>query len=409
MKKFLGKRILTAVIAGCTAVSMIGCGNTNPKTEKNTQYQEVSEVQKIGVAMYSQSDEEQKMFKQYYEEYLKNAFEVKFFYSPEIRTLEDEKAFVDAAKKEGCEGIISFITNDLEAIVDYCGDDFYYTMGSATVSEEVFDSVADKKNFLGLIGPEIEDEKNAGAQMVSTLSGVQPTHKNYLILSGGTGLGNQMHEYRFEGMVATLKDMGFVFEKEQEALNALKETTLVAKSSDGGKVYVCPGYFMDEQNSGSVEKALEMDKIDVLASVCTINAVQEQIEEAETAQNADIQVGTVDCFSSANEEIINKEDIFGNPSLNFIAGKCAAMVAPSFVAMYNAVTGSPEVYREDGKAYWLHQGFWVATTPQGFEKALEKANNIYDNVYGTDEIMEVLSVYHQDITLQKFKTFVNSL
>lgn len=407
-----GKKLLAVGLSGCMLLSLAACGQGTPSeaTQANAKEQEAATTKKIGVAIYSLTDDEVNMFRTYYENYLESAFEVEFLYSPKIDTIEDEKEFVDMAKEEGCEGIISFVTNDLEEIVDYCGDDFYYAMGSGTVSEEAFDAVKDNESFLGIIGPSGEDEYNAGADMIKNFSETDGSQKTYLLMSGGAGLNNYMHKVRLQGMVETLeKEDGFTFKQPFEELAAITEPVLAAESADGGKVYVAPGYFYSDEGQKKLIEALKLDEIDVLTSVCSLAEVMDIVTEHETEQNKDIQVGAVGCFSELSQNAFNEKDAFGNSTINYLAGKCQAMAAPAFIAMYNAVTGYPEVYRNNNQAYWLNQGFWTATNAKEFDELASEAQNVYQNSYGTSEMMENVKIFNEGANFEGFKEFVESL
>lgn len=406
------KKILALGLSGCMLLGFAACGGEQPSemTQAGADEQAATTVKKIGVAVYSIDDDEVNMFRTYYENYLENAFEVEFIYSSAISTLEDEKAFVDAAKEEGCEGIISFITNDLPAIVEYCGDDIYYTMGSGTVSQEDYDAVKNNDHFIGITGPSPEDEYNAGVDMIRFFAGENGGSKNYLVLNGGTGYNNYMHQQRFQGMIDTLEsEVGFTFNSSFEEMSALTETTMVAESKDGGKVYVAPGYFYSEEGYQFMEKALTLDEFDVMATVCSVTVLSDKIAAREAEQGKDIQVGTVSCFSEDNHVAFMTEDEFGNSSLNYLAGKCEAMSAPAFIAMYNAVTGHPEVFRKDNQAYWLNQGFWVADNAEEFDELASEAHNVYQNSYGTSEMMENITIFNEGANYGGFKKFVESL
>lgn len=65
-----------------------------------------------------------------------------------------------------------------------------------------------------------------------------------------------------------------------------------------------------------------------------------------------VSLGTVDCYTETNGEL------FKNGNLKYLCGKYESIIGPAFAAMYNAVTGYSEDFREDGKAFAIQQGFW---------------------------------------------------
>ena len=115
------KRLFAFGLSALMIFTMAGCANNQKssetlKTETSAVQETGNTVHKIGVAVYSSTDDESRMFRDYYTNYIEKSFQVEFIYSSDIKDYKDEMAFVDSAKKEGCEGIISFITNDLSEI-----------------------------------------------------------------------------------------------------------------------------------------------------------------------------------------------------------------------------------------------------------------------------------------------------
>lgn len=246
--------------------------------------------------------------------------------------------------------------------------------------------------------------------MIESLSGENSTEKTYVLLSGGSNLNNFMHYERFVAMLNTLQEEGFTFEQSPEELAAAEDNMLAGTSEDGGRVYICPGYLTLDQYEGRFEEILEeAGEVDVVASTYYASPFLEAITEKEEEQNKNIQVGAIDCFCETNSEAFNTKDAFGNSKIDFIGGKCAAMAAPSFVAMYNAVTGHPEVVRDDGEAFWLNQDFWYASTAEEYNTLSEAADNVYKNVYGTKDIMAVLADYEEEAGYTDYKEFVANI
>lgn len=411
------KRLFALGLSALLMFTMAGCANNQKsaevlKTETSSVKETGSTVHKIGVAVYSSTDDESRMFRDYYSNYIEKAFQVKFIYSSEIKDYKDEMAFVDSAKKEGCEGIISFITNDLSEIVKYCAEkDMYYMLGSGTQTSDEFDMVKGEENFLGIIGPSVENESEAGQRMIESLGAANGSEKTYVLLSGGSAFNNFMHKQRLCAMLETLqKEDGFAFEQSFDEIAAAQENILAGTTKNGGKVYVCPGYLNLDKYADNLENILKKaEKVDVVASTYYVAPFLDTITEQEKVQKKDIQTGAIDCFSDTNREAFAQKDSFGNSKLNFIGGKCAAMAAPAFVAMYNAVSGYPQNVRNNDKAFWLHQDFWYASNKADYDSLSEKAENVYKNVYSTDDIMDVLTEYNDKTEYNTFSDFVKKL
>ncbi|MDO4977057.1 MAG: hypothetical protein Q4E53_07330 [Eubacteriales bacterium] len=420
MKKF-GQRILAFGLAGIMALGVAGCGQNNNNTasatteeitsaEVSSEENEVQEntLHKIAVIVYNTDDDEVRMFRSYYEDYLENTFDVDFVYSDSISDINQEKEFIDNAKAEGCEGVISFVSYNLPEIVDYC-EDLYYVAGSTSYSDDIFEQVKGKENFLGTMSPTSEDEIQAGASMIEALGAENGSSKNWVVCSGGSPLGNFAHKQRLIGMLDTLENkLGFTLTAKPEEIAAAKESMVIAENPAGGKVTLAPGYFSREAFHDSVVATID-DNTDIVASVCNIHPILTNIEETETSANKNIKIGAVDCFSDQNADAINNPDASGNPQIDYIVGKCQAMGAPAFIALYNAITGHADLVRNNNEAFRLYQGFWTASNPDEYNELKVKADNIYTNVYGSKDMMDVMAIYNPAATFADFENFVNKI
>ncbi|KIR03907.1 hypothetical protein P261_02722 [Lachnospiraceae bacterium TWA4] len=133
---------------------------TTASSEGHTEHVH-TKTHKIAVATYNPEDEEFNLFKDYYNQYLAGALDVKFYYSDALLDQSAVDEFIEKAKKEGCEGIISYATYDLESSLKACGDDLYFAVGSAYVNPEVFDKVKSNTKFVGVNGPSEENEEKS--------------------------------------------------------------------------------------------------------------------------------------------------------------------------------------------------------------------------------------------------------
>ena len=245
--------------------------------------------------------------------------------------------------------------------------------------------------------------------MIEALAGDDGAKKDYVLLSGGAAVGNFMHRERLIGMLETLEKAGFTLEKTTEELADSTEVTLAATNADGKKVYINPGYLDVETYKTNMDEILAQTEVDVVASTYFISSYIDEISAEEAAQNKDIATGAVDCFSDSNQEAFLEKDAFGNSKLNYIEGKCAAMATPAFVAMYNAVSGHLQTVRNGEEAFWLNQNFWSADSAQTYEELSAAAENVYENVYGTKDIMNVLAEYTEDADYDDFVEFVGKI
>lgn len=339
----------------------------------------------IGVAAYNPDSAEMQMFTAYYRDYLAEGFPVKFYFSGRITNAEEEQAFAREMKRAGAGGIISFFGNDPAPVVETCAEEgLYYLLGSGTLSDADFERIADNPYFLGTIGPAPEAERRAGAEMASWFA--ESGAKRLLILSGGAGSGNFMHAERVRGMLEALGA--------ETALANTAET--ISAWADGCELTVVPGYFSREDGRAAIEAALAAGDFDAVLCACNIDTMLPLIAEREAALGHDIRTGTVDCFSAQNLALTEEADAFGGPQIDYVAGKYASMAGPAFAAMCNALDGSAEMLRPDGRAFRLYQGFWTAKSPEEYTELYGYTSGMYENAYSCDDLMKVIRAFEPD-------------
>lgn len=394
MKRRFFRLLCLAVLAAGLLGALAGC--TQAKADADA---EAERRQVIGVAVYSYTDDEVNMFRQYYKNYIESNFPVVFVYSEEIRSAADEQEFIRQARAEGAEGIISFITYDLPAAVELCRhNDMYFMLGSGTVSEADFAAVAQEPYFLGVIGPDKEDEYQTGGDMARHFAvaadGAAEDAPNYVIIAGGAAQGNAMHSYRAEGMLDALADVyGWAYSLPvEEILRADAPLQL------NEHVYYYPGYVRTEQFITDFADYLVAGDIDVVLDVMTAADFLPAIGQAESTLNRDIKLGAVDCFSERNYQAFCQDG-----SLDYLAGKYASMIGPAFAAMFNALQGDAGFMRADGQAFRLHQGFWLAGDAAAFAELYACTQGVYVNAYSADDLRGVIRAFNPAATLAQLQ------
>lgn len=362
-------------------------------------------IHKIGVAVYDLEDQEVRMFRNYYENYIATGFLVEFLYSSNLGSLEEEEAFIEEAAEEGAEGIISFTSNDLEQIVEKCAEEeMYYLRGSGTVAGEAFDSVKDDPYFIGIIGPDEAQENEAGKDMASYFAEAD-TEKNrhYVIMTGGASDNNIMHLNRAEGMLEGLA-AAYGYSYESDIRERLLQGEVAELEAGGIPVTLCPGYISNGEAQENLQKVLEGSDCDVLLSVLAVNELMDTVEAKEREQGRNIGIGTVDCFSESNQLLVEQKDDFGNPKLEYVCGKYASLVGPAFAAMYNVLDGYQEMMRQEGGAFSLNQGFWTARGPEEFAELYNYTQGIFANAYSIYDLQQVMPRYRFEADFEDFET-----
>lgn len=382
------KKLISLGLSALMILGLAGCSN---KTEEPS----TEETVKVGVLTYNSTDSEMSMFRSYLKDYLGNAFGVEYYYADAITSLEDEKEFIDQAKEAGCQGVIAFVSNNLEEIVDYCGEDMFYALQNMTPTVEEFEAIKDKPQFLGVVSPSNDAEYEAGAGIVKSLMGDSADSSGtWLVFTGGASYGNNMHTQRSKGSLDVLTASGYELKGTADDLLTTEAPMLAAVGKDGGEVYICPGY--PSVFTENVDQALSMCEADYIVSSCSLENNEEQIENYRNKLAKEVKLGLVDCFSETVSEAVSSDKI------NSLSGKYAAMVAPSFIAMMNAVSDNLDIVKKDGQAYWINQDMWSADSKEEFQKLYSESVNIYDNLYSTEDLMDLIGVYNTDASYENF-------
>ena len=121
MKKKILSLTLCAALLGGMSTSV--CAAAEDYSE--------GEIHTIGVAMYDPDSAEMEMFGDYYRDYIEEGFPVKFIFSGKITDAQSECDFIEEAKENGAEGIISFagFADGLQDVIKTCEkEEMYYAL-----------------------------------------------------------------------------------------------------------------------------------------------------------------------------------------------------------------------------------------------------------------------------------------
>ena len=369
------KKWIVLVLALALCLGIAACGDSNA----------TNEVHKIGVIVYNLADEEVVGFREYLQGYIQKTFEiVEFVYSGSIRTQEEEMAFIQDACNQGVEGFLSFRTFDLKAEVELCEkNSAYYLLASGTVSDEEFDSVADNPWFLGMFGPGIELEYQAGLYMAKYFA-KDLSNKQYLILSGGAGSGNEMHYQRTLGMLNGFSTLsGVTFGKPAEELAATPSTITV--SAGPYSVTIVPGYLSTEEGLVRATNVYTMGRFDVVLSALNVGDFSSVVHGS--------KLGMVDRYNTRNLQL------FSNGTLHYLVGKYSSSVGPAFALMLNAVTGYAGDFRSEGKAIKAAQSFWTSDSAEDYSTKYALSQSETMNAYNFGDLSAVCKAFNRDADL----------
>ena len=381
------KKLTALLLALLLCISLLACVAGGGDQEEK--------VHQIGVIVYNLGDEEVISFREYLQGYIEKNFEmVKFVYSNSISSQEEEMAFIQSACDNGVEGFLSFRTYDLKKEVELCEKNkAYYLLASGTVSDEEFDAVASNPWFLGMFGPGEEAEYEAGKTIAEHFLSEHDS-KRICILSGGAGKGNDMHFRRTLGAleyILTRPGMNPV-----GSLDKLAASEGINSVSAGGiTVTVCPGYIArDEAAFNAAKDELTKGNYDTVLAVLPPADLVNHLGGA--------RLGTVDSFNNRNLQLS------ADGVLDCVVGKFSSSVGPAAMLMLNAVTGSAEDFRDNGKAIKVTVPFWTAAGKDDYLIKHSLATSEAMPAYNFDDLAKVCRIFNPDCTLQELITLAEA-
>jgi hypothetical protein len=339
------------------------------------------------------------LFMSYYREYISGGMNVDFLFSETLHSGEEEREFIREAKENGACGIISFYGQDIGETLALCQqEEIYYVLGSGSISDEDFAAAEDNPWFLGAIGPSTQEEYRAGYEMVKSFLGQGAS--SFLLVSGGAGQGNYMHVTRLRGMLDALEGSGAVLSLTADEAVGCTEVTALTEEGSPLTAVLSPGYFSTQAGLDNLSEALALGDYDAAACVLGLEAQLDTV--ASSGQGHTVMVGMVDCFSQENLDAFQQTDPYGQPKLNYVAGKYASLAGPAVAAVYNAATGHLDAVRDQGKPFRLSQTLWYADTPERYQTLYGFTQGVYENAYSCDELMQVIAVFHPETTYEDF-------
>ncbi|MGM9661379.1 MAG: hypothetical protein ACI3WQ_12325 [Faecousia sp.] len=394
MKKYIAFVLMAAVLLslffGCTSKTTEDIANQDQLAASLSGLT----LHKIGVATYDIKDAQIRMFKNYLDNYIKECFsDVTFLYSNSISGSEDLMDFLELCCENDVEGVLVFGSYDLQKEVEFCAaHGMYYIRPTATSSEADFQSVAANPYFVGEIGPGADSEYQAGADMVKAMA---QTGKRYVILSGGGYLGNEMHRLRTVGILDALQDVyGVRFARSTEDLALTKEPVTIEAGEL--KAVVCPGYLAQESALANATEVIASGDYTTVLSTVPITPLTDALNDT------NMECGVIDCFS--------EENYFGFQSgrIAYVAGKYESEIGPGFAALYNAITGHGDTFRENGRAFRLKQGFWTAASMEAYDSMYALAAGAAVNAYNYEDLYAVVQSITPEASFDSFRSLVES-
>lgn len=405
----VGLALIVASLTGCgggggTTAAPSSDNSSAASTESPAKVNPVGKV-KIGVAIYDSTDSEVIAFQDYYKTYIGGNFEnVEFLYSETISDAAKEIAFIETCKTAGVQGVISFVSFDTVGAIDKCTDlKMYYIKGAASVTDEIYEQVKDSPYFLGTLGASLATDRKIGYQMAKHFIEKNGKENKSFVIHAGFIDRVEMHRYRLAGMVDAFAEIGITY-SEPDPTTSTEIGTFATK--DGYIIDIFKGVPIDPTTFfPMVSQKINVPGIQVLLSTMSgVDFLGAPIDAAETANNSNIQVGVVSSFTNAYYLAFNEEV----PKVDFIAAKYAAEIGPAFAAMYNAISGSAEDFRDGGNPFRLEQGYWVATSTEEYNKLYDIATSLTNPAYSADDLKTVIKEFNPNASYADFKALAEA-
>ena len=204
-----------------------------------------------------------------------------------------------------------------------------------------------------------------------------------------------MHRLRTAAMLETIEELkGVKFDTQPEELALVKEPEEI--NAGDITVTIFPGYISREANAAAAKEMIAKGNFDAVLSVVSLSPVMRDIKKAK------ITGGSVDCFSQDNWLA------FQAGTLACVVGKYESEIGPAFAALYNAITGHASLYRENGRAFRLEQGFWSAPDLNTYNKMYGLSSGIVINAYSYEDLYSEIKVLNPDATFETFKALVKA-
>ncbi len=202
MKKVLKKIAASAIALTMGVVASAGlaaCGDDNGSEN----YEPIQGQIKVGVLTASDvGSGEAKGFKDYFEGYVAQNYNVKFTYSATLDSNEAAKTQTENWIAQNYHAVIDMANLDRIGIADLCNkNSVYYVVASGVMTEVDWNVAKDYKYFLGQVGPNDDAEYNAGLAMGQYYKDTKNVKKVGIY---GAFVPNPMHVNRLAGLITGL-------------------------------------------------------------------------------------------------------------------------------------------------------------------------------------------------------------
>jgi len=386
------KKVLVLLLSVLMVLTLAGCSNGGSGNEEKDP---AAETVKIGVLVSDTTSAEALAFRNYYENYIQKQYNVQFMYSDELADAAAEQSAIDNFIANNCKAIISFASADRPAQIEKCEQEgVYYAVATGTLTDEQYEQFKSYEHYVGAIGPDLMTEYQAGYDMAKFY--LDQGYTKFGMFTGASVYFTEMHIFRAAGMLAAMCEAG------NGDYEGAKGMDIVGKiMSEGGNVNVSKigtievngvvsGYDFDDAWFGKLAAVANDPNVEVLLAVGS-----GQVTFAGFKPEGKM-LGDIDCYTADSVGLMEAG------TLNYLAGKFSASIGPIFAATLSAVYGKP-IRNDEGNAFALSQGYWVATDAETAKKYFEVDSSVTAPAYTKEELDTLIGASYAD-----FAKFVGS-
>ena len=378
------KKLVAIILAAVMVLSLAACGSSGSEAPADP----TQETVKIGVLVSDTTSAEALSFRSYYENYIQKQYNVEFMYSDELSDAAAEQSAIDNFIANNCKAIISFASSDRPAQIEKCeAEGIYYAVATGTLTDEQYEQFKSYEHYVGAIGPDLTTEFQAGYDMAKYY--LDQGFTKFGMFTGASVYFTEMHIFRAAGMLAAMADKAGTNYKGTTGMG-IAETIM----ADGGVVEpvklgdielngVVSGYDFDDAWFGKLAQVANDPNVEVLLAVGS-----GQVTFAGVKPEGKM-LGDIDCYT---EDALN---LMKSGTLNYLAGKFSASIGPIFAATLSAVYGQP-IRNEDGNAFALSQGYWVATDAEQAQKYYDVDSSTTSPAYTKDMLDTLIGASYSD-------------
>ncbi len=331
----------------------------------------------------------------YLSEELGPAIGVDFIFSDVIDDVGEMITFIENSYSAGADAVYSTIT-DIEQITAKCNELGLYI---ATTTSRYAEDVAGMQYNLGITGVDLKKVGAAYEELLSAkLKSSEP--KNFLIVSGGSGIGVTSHIEATSTMLREIQKIyGLKYSQDVDTLTRLRAITDIDTGTDI-KITIAPGFPNMDGYVQGISSLLQTGDYDVMLSVYqTTSVFATAVEEVEAALNKNIIILSTATFGPPTKTAFETLDPTGHPSLDgAVISGLTAQDAFAIMMIYNALSGHVDLIKPDGRAAIFGAGMLVVKDKDEYARLEKLDTGAGTWSYTGDEIKQLLAAYNPSIT-----------